>query len=204
MSPAQGSSGGSTRLLVQISSGGTTCHRLRASPGPARVSWAPAPTSRRRTAPGVPRVPIAPGRRKNVGSSRSETELRTIFFSTRRPTQGSSEGSACPRGSGPNEDRRADAEDLTEPGQCKPTPIRSKWNRVQGAAADSYRIDPDPICGGSAVADQKAAAARLRDSDGGGRVAPRHGDEEETSVEARTSDDEDQRQNRSDQRRSEG
>jgi hypothetical protein len=70
--------------------------------------------------------------------------------------------------------------------------------------ADSYRIDPDPICGGPAVADRKAAVARLRDNDGGGRVAPRRGDEEETSVEARTSDDEDRRQNRSDQRRSKG
>jgi hypothetical protein len=70
--------------------------------------------------------------------------------------------------------------------------------------ADNYRIDPDPICGGPAGADRKAAVARLRDSDGGSRVAPRRGDEEETPVEARTSDDEDQRQNRSDQRRSEG
>jgi hypothetical protein len=61
----------------------------------------------------------------------------------------------------------------------------------KGAAVDNYRIDPDPICGGPAVADQKVAAARLRDSDGSNRVAPRHGDEEETLVEARTSDDED-------------
>jgi hypothetical protein len=60
----------------------------------------------------------------------------------------------------------------------------------KGAAVDNYRIDPDPICGGPAVADQKAAA-RLRDSDGGNRVAPRRGDEEETLVEARMSDDED-------------
>jgi hypothetical protein len=64
----------------------------------------------------------------------------------------------CPRGSGPNEDRRADAEDLAEPGRCKATPIRSKQNRAQGAAADSYRIDPDPICDGPAVADRNAAA----------------------------------------------
>jgi hypothetical protein len=110
----------------------------------------------------------------------------------------------CPRGSGPNENRRADAEDLAEPGQCKATPIRLKRNKAQGAAADSYRIDPDPICGGPVVADQKAAAVRLGDSDSGGRVAPRRGDEEETPVEARTSDDEDRRQNRSDQRRSKG
>jgi hypothetical protein len=47
-------------------------------------------------------------------------------------------------------------------------------------------------------------AARLGDSDDGGRDAPRRGDEEETPVEARTSDNEDRRQNRSDQRRSEG
>jgi hypothetical protein len=64
--------------------------------------------------------------------------------------------------------------------------------------ADSYRIDPDPICGGPTVADQKAGAARLADSDGGGRVTSRRGDEEETPVEARMSDDEDRRQNRSD------
>jgi hypothetical protein len=60
-------------------------------------------------------------------------------------------------------------------------------------AADSYRIDPDPICGGPAVADQKTTVAHLRGSDSGGRVVPRRGDEEETSVEARTSDDEDRR-----------
>jgi hypothetical protein len=48
------------------------------------------------------------------------------------------------------------------------------------------------------------AAAHLGESDDGGQVAPRRGDEEETSVEARTSHDEDRRQNRSDQRRSEG
>jgi hypothetical protein len=70
--------------------------------------------------------------------------------------------------------------------------------------ADNYRIDPDPIYGGSAVADRKAVAARLGDSDGSGRVAPRRGDEEDTLVEARTSDDEDRRQNRLDQRRLEG
>jgi hypothetical protein len=71
-------------------------------------------------------------------------------------------------------------------------------------AADSHQIDPDPIYGGMAVEDQKAVAAHLRDSDDGGRVTPRRGDEEETPVEARMSDDEDQRQNRSEQRRSEG
>jgi Arc/MetJ family transcription regulator len=38
-------------------------------------------------------------------------------------------------------------------------------------------------------------AARLEDSGGGGRVVPSRGDEEETSVEARTSDDEDRKQN---------
>jgi hypothetical protein len=35
--------------------------------------------------------------------------------------------------------------------------------------------------------------ARLRDSDGGGRVAPSRGDEEEMPVGARMSDDEDRR-----------
>jgi hypothetical protein len=90
------------------------------------------------------------------------------FFSTHRPTQGSSEGFAYPRGLGPNENHRADAEDLAEPDRCKATPIRSKWNRAQGAAADSYRIDPDPICGGPTVAGQKAAAARLATRGAGG------------------------------------
>jgi hypothetical protein len=90
------------------------------------------------------------------------------FFSTRHPAQGSSEGSACPRGSGPNEDRRADAEDLAEPARCKATPIRSKRNIAQGAVADIYRIDPDPICGGLAVANQKVATACLGDSDDDG------------------------------------
>jgi hypothetical protein len=91
-----------------------------------------------------------------------------IFFSTRRPAQGSSGGSACLRGFGLNENHRADAEDLAEPGRCKATPIRSKRNRAQGAAADSYRIDPDPICGGLAVADRKAAARlATRGADGG-------------------------------------
>jgi hypothetical protein len=137
--PARGSSGGSTRLPTQISSEGAACHRLREALGPARVPWAPAPASRRRTAPGAPRVtgsrqfrrqnpppgadqlrehrvssaqgssgactcpmgsstrlpvqdssggtacpPVAPGRRKNTRPSSSKTELRTIFFSTRR------------------------------------------------------------------------------------------------------------------------
>jgi hypothetical protein len=36
-----------------------------------------------------------------------------------------------------------------------------------------------------------ATAARLRGSGGSSRVTPKHGDEEETSVEARTSDVED-------------
>jgi hypothetical protein len=127
-----------------------------------------------------------------------------IFFSTRRPTQGSSEGSSCLRNSGLNKDRRADAENLVERDWCKTTPIRSKRNRAQGAAADSYRINPDPICGEPAVADRKAVVARLRDSDDGGRVAPSRGDEEEMPVGARMSDDEDRRQNLSDQRRSKG
>jgi hypothetical protein len=43
---------------------------------------------------------------------------------------------------------------------------------------------------------------RNGDSGGGGRVTPRRGDKEETPVKARTSDDEDQKQNRSEQRRS--
>jgi hypothetical protein len=204
VSPAWDSSRGSTCLPTQISSGSIACHQLRAAPGLACVSWAPAPASRLRTAPGAPRVPAASGRRKNIGPSSSQIELQMIYFSTRRPTQGKSGGSACSHGSGSNENRRADAEDLAEPGRCKTTPIRSKRNKAQGVAADSYRINPDLICGGPAVADRKAAAACLRDSDGGSRVTPRRDDEEETSIKARPSDDEDRRQNRSDQRRSEG
>jgi hypothetical protein len=76
---ARGSSGGSTRLLAQISSGGAACHQLRAASRLARVPWAPAPTSWRRTAPGALRVPTAPSRRKNNGPSSSETELQIIF-----------------------------------------------------------------------------------------------------------------------------
>jgi hypothetical protein len=45
---------------------------------------------------------------------------------------------------------------------------------------------------------------RIGDSGGDDRVGPRRGDEEETSVEARMSDDEDRRQNQSEQRRSYG
>jgi hypothetical protein len=52
--------------------------------------------------------------------------------------------------------------------------------------------------------EEPAVGGRLDDSCGGGQVAPRHGDEEETPVKARTSDDEDRRQNRSEQRRSYG
>jgi hypothetical protein len=80
VSPARGSSGGSTRLPVQISSRGIVCHQLRAAPGPTHVPWAPALASRRRTAPGMPCVPAAPGQRKNVGPNSSETKLRTIFL----------------------------------------------------------------------------------------------------------------------------
>jgi hypothetical protein len=80
VSPVRGSSRGSTSFLVQISFGGAACHRLRAAPGPARVPWAPASASWRRTAPEAPRVPAASGRRKNVGSSSSETELWVIFL----------------------------------------------------------------------------------------------------------------------------
>jgi hypothetical protein len=61
VSPARGSSGGSTRLPSQISSGGASCHRLRSAPGPAHVSWAPAPASRCRTAPGGAACPHSSG-----------------------------------------------------------------------------------------------------------------------------------------------
>jgi hypothetical protein len=104
--------------------------RLRTAPGPARVPWAPAPASRSRTAPRAPCVTAAPGRMKTVEPSSSENRAPDDFFNTRCLVQGSSGGSACPRGSGSNENRRADAEDLAEPSRCKATPIRSKRNRV--------------------------------------------------------------------------
>jgi hypothetical protein len=114
--------------------------RLRAAPGPARVPWALVPASWCRTAPGVPRVPVAPGQMKPDEPSNSENRgldeflflFLFLFFSTCHSTQGSSGGFVCPRGSGPNENRRADAEDLAEPGWCKATLIPSKRNREQG------------------------------------------------------------------------
>jgi hypothetical protein len=151
------------------------CHRLRAAPGPTRVLWAPAPTSRRRTTPGAPRVssgqlqgqhpPLDADQLRGhhvspaQGSSRAGT--CPMGSNTHLLAHDSSEGSTCPCSSRPNEDRRANAEDLAEPDRCMATPIRSKQNKAQGAAADSYRIDPDPICDGSAVADRKAAASCL-------------------------------------------
>jgi hypothetical protein len=80
VSLAQGSSRGSTRLPAQISSRGVACHRHRVAPRPPCVPWAPAPTSQRRTASRAPRVPVAPGQRKNVGPSSSEIELQIIFL----------------------------------------------------------------------------------------------------------------------------
>jgi hypothetical protein len=81
------------------------------------------PASRRRAAPGASRVTAAPGRMKTVEPSSSENRAPDDFFSTRLPVQGSSGGSACPHGSGPNENHRADVEDLAKPGRCKATPI---------------------------------------------------------------------------------
>jgi hypothetical protein len=78
--------------------------RLRAAPGLVRVLWAPAPASRHRTAPRVPHVPAALDQMKTFESSSSENIAPyDYFFSTHRPAQGSSRGSACPRGSRPNE-----------------------------------------------------------------------------------------------------
>jgi hypothetical protein len=147
--PARGSSGGSTRLLAQGSSGGAACHRgsgshLPAALGPARVPWTPAPASRRRAAPGAPRVPAAPGRMKIVELSSSKNRAPDDFFSTRLPAQGSSGAPCVPTAPGQMKTVEPIAEDLAEPGRCKATPIRSKRNRAQGAVADSYRIDPDP------------------------------------------------------------
>jgi hypothetical protein len=104
--------------------------RLRAAPGLACVPWAPTPASQHRATSGAPRVPMAPGRTKTVEPSSTENRAPNNFFSTRLSAQGSSGGSACPRGSGPNENRQSDAEDLAEPGRCKATPIRSKRNRA--------------------------------------------------------------------------
>jgi hypothetical protein len=220
--------GSSTHLPTQDSSEGTACHRFdaapRAAPTSRRRSALEAPrvtgsgqlwgwhVSRglQHPPPGAGQLrerrvfPELRARGKTSGRVAQKQSSGRFFLAPAARRQGSSEGSACPHGSGPNEDRRADAEDLAKPGRCKATPIRSKQSRAQRASADSYRIDPNPICGGPTIADRKAATARLRDRDGGSRVTPRRGDEEETSVEARTSNDKDRRQNRSDQRRSEG
>jgi hypothetical protein len=132
--------------------GAAPASRRRAAPGAPRVTAAPVPTFWLRAAPEPARVPwalapasrckAAPGRMKTVEPSSSENRaLDDIFL---HPPQDSSRGAACRRGSRPNENRRADVEDLFEPGRCKATPIRSKRDRTQGVAADSYRIDPDP------------------------------------------------------------
>jgi hypothetical protein len=47
--------------------------------------------------------------------SSAENRDSVDFFSTCRRTQGNFGGSACPRSSGPNENRRADTEDLAGP-----------------------------------------------------------------------------------------
>jgi hypothetical protein len=142
---ARGSYRGSTRLLAQGSSGGAVCHRgsgshlpaqgssggagshllTQGNSGSACIPWNPAAASRRRAAPGAPRVTAAPDPMKTAKLSSSENRALDDFFSTHRLTQSSSGGSACPHGSGPNENRRADAEDLADPGRCKATPIRS-------------------------------------------------------------------------------
>jgi hypothetical protein len=155
---AQGSSGGAachrgsrSHLLAQGSSGGlwvtaapVLTSRFRETLRPACVPWAPAPTSQHRAALGASRVLAAPGRIKTIEPSNTENIAIDDFFSTHLPAQGSSGGSACPRNSGPNENRQVDAENLAEPDRCKATPIRSKRNRAQRVAADNYQINPDP------------------------------------------------------------
>jgi hypothetical protein len=120
----------STIDWLEEAPGAAPASRCRAAPGLACVPWAPTPASQHRATSGAPRVPMAPGRMKTVEPSSTENRAPNNFFSTRLSAQGSSGGSACPRGSGPNENRQADAEDLAEPGRCKATPIRSKRNRA--------------------------------------------------------------------------
>jgi hypothetical protein len=149
VSPAQGSSGagtcpvGSSTCLSMLDSyGGATCHQLGAAPSSRRRSASGAP---RVTGSGQPRAGMCPvgsstclpaqdssGGTACPRSSRPEEKHRAEllrnralgdFFSTHRPAQGSSGGSVCPRGSGPNENRQADAEDLAKSGRCKATPI---------------------------------------------------------------------------------
>jgi hypothetical protein len=128
----RGVASGAPRVTVAL----VPTSRFRAAPGSARVPWALVPASWCRTAPRVPRVPVAPGQMKPDEPSSSENrgpdEFLFLFFSTCHSAQGNSGGSVCPRGSGPNENRRADAEDLAEPGWCKATLIPSKRNREQG------------------------------------------------------------------------
>jgi hypothetical protein len=108
---AQGSSGGSTRLSTQISSGGAVCHRLRAAPEPTRVSWAPALASRCRTTPGAPRVtgseqhpPLGAdqlrGHYVSPAHGSSGTGTCLVGSSTRLLTQDNSGSAACPHSSG--------------------------------------------------------------------------------------------------------
>jgi hypothetical protein len=70
------------------------------------------------------------------------------------------------------------------------TPIQSAAGRLLQVGRQRRRVSQP----------EEPAAVRIGDNGGGSRVTPRCGDEEETSVEARTSDDEDRRQNRSEQR----
>jgi hypothetical protein len=174
-----------------------TIDQLGAAPGAA-------PASRRRSTPGAPRVtgsgqlrgwhvsrglqhpPPSTGQLRGYHVSlqlrtRGKTSSRVAqkqssgrFFSTRSTAQGSSGGSACPRSSGPNENHRADAEELAEPGRCKATPIRSKRNRARGG-------------GGRQLPKRSRSNLRRagysRSEGGDGRVAPNRGDEEETPVE---------------------
>jgi hypothetical protein len=130
--------------VLRVTTAPVPTSRFRTALRPACVPWAPAPTSRHRAASGAPRVLTAPGRIKTVEPSNTENRAVDDFFSTHLPAQGSSGGSACPRNSGPNENRQVDAENLAESGRCKATPIRSKRSRAQRVAADSYQIDPDP------------------------------------------------------------
>jgi hypothetical protein len=54
--------------------------RLMVAPRLTHVLWAPAPTSRRRVAPGALRVTVAPGRMKTVEPSSSENRAPEEFF----------------------------------------------------------------------------------------------------------------------------
>jgi hypothetical protein len=172
VSLAQGSSGGctcpvgsSTHLPAEDSSGGATCHRLGAAPASRRRSALGAPhvtgsgqLRGRHVSHGLQYPPPDAGQLwghrvslqlraggKTSGRVAQKQSSGLDFFSTHHPAQDSSGSSVCPCGSRPNENHRADAEDLAEPDRCKATPIQSKRNKAQGC--DRTTSEGGPLSG---------------------------------------------------------